>query len=39
VADGVCADVLADGDLLAAHDLELPAGFDLALVPRRAGVA
>jgi cobalt/nickel transport system ATP-binding protein len=29
VADGPCADVLADEDLLAAHDLELPAGFDL----------
>jgi cobalt/nickel transport system ATP-binding protein len=30
VADGPCADVLADEMLLAAHDLELPEGFDLA---------
>jgi cobalt/nickel transport system ATP-binding protein len=29
VADGPCARILADGALLAAHDLELPAGFDL----------
>ena len=35
VADGPCADVLADEDLLAAHDLELPAGFDLERVERR----
>jgi cobalt/nickel transport system ATP-binding protein len=36
VADGPCARILADGPLLAAHDLELPAGFDLgALVLRR----
>jgi hypothetical protein len=27
--------VLADGELLARHDLELPAGFDLSLVERR----
>ena len=30
VADGPCRDVLADAALLAAHDLELPLGFDLA---------
>jgi cobalt/nickel transport system ATP-binding protein len=36
VADGSCREVLADESLLAAHDLELPAGFDLARVnPRR----
>jgi cobalt/nickel transport system ATP-binding protein len=29
VADGPCADVLADEELLAEHDLELPEGFDL----------
>ena len=29
VADGRCLDVLRDEDLLAAHDLELPAGFDV----------
>jgi cobalt/nickel transport system ATP-binding protein len=29
VADGPCPDVLADEALLAAHDLELPFGFDL----------
>jgi cobalt/nickel transport system ATP-binding protein len=29
VADGPCAEILADEDLLAAHDLELPEGFDL----------
>jgi cobalt/nickel transport system ATP-binding protein len=28
VADGRCADILRDQALLAAHDLELPAGFD-----------
>jgi cobalt/nickel transport system ATP-binding protein len=28
VADGRCLDILRDEDLLAAHDLELPAGFD-----------
>jgi cobalt/nickel transport system ATP-binding protein len=32
VADGACLEVLADGALLADHDLELPAGFDLARV-------
>ncbi len=31
-ADGACAEILADADLLAAHDLELPAGFDVQLV-------
>jgi cobalt/nickel transport system ATP-binding protein len=30
VADGPCADILTDIDLLAAHDLELPEGFDLS---------
>ena len=34
-ADGACVDVLADEALLAAHDLELPAGFDPARVRRR----
>ena len=29
VADGPCRELLADAALLAAHDLELPAGFDL----------
>jgi cobalt/nickel transport system ATP-binding protein len=28
VADGRCLDILRDADLLAAHELELPAGFD-----------
>ena len=32
VADGPCRDVLGDGALLARHELELPAGFDLALL-------
>lgn len=31
-ADGPCREVLGDAALLAAHDLELPAGFDLSLV-------
>ena len=35
VADGPSEELLADSDLLARHDLELPAGFDLAAVPRR----
>jgi cobalt/nickel transport system ATP-binding protein len=30
VADGPCLDVLADAELLAQHDLELPAGYHLA---------
>ena len=30
VADGRCLDILRDEDLLAAHDLELAAGFDVA---------
>jgi cobalt/nickel transport system ATP-binding protein len=29
VADGRCLDILRDEELLAAHDLELPAGFDV----------
>jgi cobalt/nickel transport system ATP-binding protein len=35
VGDGPCRQILADGELLAAHDLELPAGFDLAAIARR----
>ncbi|MGH3038728.1 MAG: energy-coupling factor ABC transporter ATP-binding protein [Gaiellaceae bacterium] len=35
VADGRCEEILADHGLLAAHDLELPAGFDPARVERR----
>jgi cobalt/nickel transport system ATP-binding protein len=34
-ADGPCTAVLADAELLARHDLELPAGFDPRLVRRR----
>jgi cobalt/nickel transport system ATP-binding protein len=34
VADGPVSDILADAELLAAHDLELPLGFDLARVVR-----
>jgi cobalt/nickel transport system ATP-binding protein len=30
VADGPCRDVLADAELLAAHDLELPEGFEIS---------
>jgi len=33
VADGPCTEILQDEALLAAHDLELPAGFDLGRVP------
>ncbi len=36
VADGRCPALLDDAALLAAHGLELPVGFDLALVSRRA---
>jgi cobalt/nickel transport system ATP-binding protein len=35
VADGPCRELLADEALLAAHDLELPAGFDPERVERR----
>jgi cobalt/nickel transport system ATP-binding protein len=35
VADGPCHEILADPALLAAHDLELPAGFDLTRVELR----
>jgi len=38
VADGPTAELLADAALLAAHDLELPAGFDLARIEARAKV-
>lgn len=33
VADGPTSDLLADPDLLAAHRLELPFGFDPRAVP------
>ena len=36
VADGPCPEILGDTDLLAAHDLELPEGFDLGRVALRA---
>ena len=32
VADGPCMEILADEQLLAENDLELPAGFDLARI-------
>jgi cobalt/nickel transport system ATP-binding protein len=35
VADGPCAEILDDAALLAAHDLELPAGFDLSRIRLR----
>ena len=35
VADSACEQVLADEDLLARHDLELPAGFELERIERR----
>jgi hypothetical protein len=35
VADDDCDAVLADPELLASHDLELPSGFDLVRVERR----
>ena len=35
VADAACELVLADEDLLARHDLELPAGFELERIERR----
>jgi cobalt/nickel transport system ATP-binding protein len=35
VADDACEAILSDTDALARHDLELPAGFDVALVERR----
>ena len=35
VADGDCRDVLGDDELLAAHDLELPAGFVLDAIETR----
>jgi cobalt/nickel transport system ATP-binding protein len=35
VADGSCSALLEDTALLAAHDLELPAGFDPSKVRRR----
>jgi cobalt/nickel transport system ATP-binding protein len=34
VADGPCLELLADTELLAAHDLELPEGFDLSALRR-----
>ena len=35
VADGPSEEILADAPLLADHDLELPAGFDLSRIERR----
>jgi cobalt/nickel transport system ATP-binding protein len=35
VADGSCREILSDTELLAANDLELPAGFDLGRVELR----
>ncbi|MEJ7893387.1 MAG: ABC transporter ATP-binding protein [Solirubrobacteraceae bacterium] len=36
VCDGPCLEVLADSDVLAAYDLELPAGFALERIVRRS---
>jgi cobalt/nickel transport system ATP-binding protein len=36
VADGPCTELLGDAALLAEHDLELPAGFDLSRIRRGA---
>jgi cobalt/nickel transport system ATP-binding protein len=36
VADGPCPEILGDTELLARHELELPAGFDLSRLPLRA---
>lgn len=38
VADGRCRDLLADVRLLADHDLELPAGFELSRLAPSADV-
>jgi cobalt/nickel transport system ATP-binding protein len=35
VADGDLRELLSDAELLAAHALELPAGFDAGALPRR----
>ena len=35
VVDGPTEEILADAEVLAAYDLELPAGFDLARIERR----
>lgn len=35
VADGSCGEILSDGPLLAAHDLGVPAGFDLSRITTR----
>jgi cobalt/nickel transport system ATP-binding protein len=39
VADGACLDVLGDAELLARHELELPAGFDLARLAKGCPIA
>ena len=38
VADGATYDVLTDDDLMAAHRLELPFGFDPATIPGLPGI-
>ncbi len=38
VADGPCTEILQDEQLLAEHDLELPAGFDLSRVVDPVGL-